>query len=178
MTYYRIASHDRRTAKWIWKTTPLTSLQAVLQLLRSYSALPQESIRVFTAASKEDMNEMLKSENMSRASGSVTAAQFLWERKLQVSGQAQSALSYNATEPGVRQTTAVATGSPVSQHSPITGFPDPRDMSWLEKRRLEIESGPGGDHDIPYRFTLPISMPQLLAWTRLQTRLHGGEVQL
>jgi len=54
VTYYRMAVHDRQTATWIWKTTTLCSLQAVLQLLRSFRALPQNSIRVFTAASKED----------------------------------------------------------------------------------------------------------------------------
>ena len=96
MTYYRMAVPDRQTATWIWKTTTLCSLQAVLQLLRSFRALPQSSIRVFTAASKED---------------------------------------------------------------------------------LEIEDGPGGDHDIPYCFSLPASMPQLLAWTRLQTRVQAGELE-
>jgi hypothetical protein len=177
MTYYRMALQDRQTATWTWKTTALTSLQAVFQLLRSYSALPQDSIRVFTAASKEDLNKMLKRENMSLASGSVTAAQFLRGRKLRVSGQAQSASEHDATEPGVRQTTALATGSPVPQHSPTSGFPGLGNMSSLEKRRLEIECGPGGDHDIPYQFTLPISIPQLLAWTHLQTRVRAGEVQ-
>jgi hypothetical protein len=57
-------------------------LQAVLQLLRSFRALPQNSIRVFTAASKEDLNEMLERENTHGLSGSVTAAQFLRERLL------------------------------------------------------------------------------------------------
>jgi hypothetical protein len=82
MTYYRMAVHDRQTATWIWKTTTLCSLQAVLQLLRSFRALPQNSIRVFTAASKEDLNEMLERENTHGLSGSVTAAQFLRERLL------------------------------------------------------------------------------------------------
>jgi len=92
-----MAVHDRQTATWIWKTTTLCSLQAVLQLLRSFRALPQNSIRVFTAASKEDLNEMLERENTHGLSGSVTAAQFLRERLLHVPGQ--SAVEDRAAEP-------------------------------------------------------------------------------
>lgn len=174
MTYYRIALHDRQI--WTWKTTVLTSLQAVLQLLRSYSAL-QDRIRVFTAASKEDLNEMLKRENTNLASGSVTVVQFLQERKQQVPGQAQSASEHRAAEPGVRQTTAIATNSHPCEYSTTTGFPGSNGTSSLDQKRLEIECGPGGDHDIPYHFTLPISTPQLLAWIRLQTRVQAGELQ-
>jgi len=57
MTYYRLAVQDHQTARWIWKTTAVTSLQAVFQLLRIYGALPQDSIRVFTASSKEDLSD-------------------------------------------------------------------------------------------------------------------------
>jgi hypothetical protein len=35
MIYYRLAFQDRQTAKWTWKSTVLTSLQAVFQLLRT-----------------------------------------------------------------------------------------------------------------------------------------------
>jgi hypothetical protein len=175
MTYYRMALRDRQTATWIWKTTVLTSLQAVLQLLKSYSAIPQDRIRVFTAASKEDLNEMLRCENTNLASGSVTASQFLRDRKLQVPGQGASA--YGKAEPAVRQSTAVATISPPRKYSTATGFPGFGETNPLERRRMEIENGPGGDHDTPYRFTLPVSTPQLLAWIRLQARIQAGELQ-
>jgi hypothetical protein len=51
MKYYRLALQDRQTGKWVWKTTPITSLQSVFQLLRIYDTLPQDRIHVFTAAS-------------------------------------------------------------------------------------------------------------------------------
>ena len=175
MTYYRIALYERQTALWIWKTTVLASLQAVIQLLKNYSVLPHDRIRVFTAASKEDLNEMLKHENTNLASGSVTAAQFLQDRKLQVPGQ--SAAEDGAAEPIVRQVTAVATNTSRREQSTTTGFPDLGDTHLLEKKRLEIECGPGGDHNTPYCFTLPTSTPQLLAWTRLQARVQAGELQ-
>jgi hypothetical protein len=50
-------------------------------------------------------------------------------------------------------------------------------MSALESRRLELEHGPGGDHAVAYRFALPASMPQVLAWVRLIGRVHREEVQ-
>lgn len=30
MTYYRLAEQDRQTARWVWKTTPVTTLQEEL----------------------------------------------------------------------------------------------------------------------------------------------------
>ncbi|HEX6480944.1 MAG TPA: hypothetical protein VF043_19050 [Ktedonobacteraceae bacterium] len=202
MTYYRLALQDRQTATWIWKTTALTSLQAVFQLLRTYGKLPQGSIRVFTASSKEDLNEMLRRQNTNLASSSVTAAQFLQERNIAVPESAQSAsrqrISSQADQQGAtvaawakdvwdmhaatstaqvaRQASTVATSSSLPGSITTTGVPVISGMSSLDKKRLEVERGQGGDHDTPYRFTLPISMPQLLAWTRLQTRVQAGEL--
>lgn len=175
MTYYRIAWRDRQTEIWIWKTTVLTSLQAVLQLLKTFRAFPQEHVRVFTAPSKEELNEMLQREKSHLASGSVTAAQFLQVRKLQISGQ--SAAAYSRAEPAVRQATTVATDSSLREHSATTdgaglGNPNP-----LEGKRLEIECGPGGDHDLPHSFSLPLSVPQVLAWMTLLARVQRGELR-
>ena len=38
MTYYRLAFQERQTALWTWKSTGLTSLDAVLQLLRNMAS--------------------------------------------------------------------------------------------------------------------------------------------
>ena len=57
-----------------------------------------------------------------------------------------------------------------------TEAPASSDMSWLEHQRQELEGGPGGDHDTPYRFALPISLKELLAWTHLHRRVQAGEV--
>jgi hypothetical protein len=35
-----------------------------------------------------------------------------------------------------------------------------------------VRRGAGGDHDLPYRFTLPTSMPQVLAWVKLLARVE------
>src|SRR5258708_39623543 len=50
-----------------------------------------------------------------------------------------------------------------------------RGVSFLEQRRGELERGAGWDHDLPYRFTLPLSMPQVLPRGKLLVRFrHGG----
>jgi hypothetical protein len=43
--------------------------------------------------------------------------------------------------------------------------------SW-DTLRWELERGPGGDHDTPYRFTLPASSIELRSWLRLMLRYH------
>lgn len=41
--------------------------------------------------------------------------------------------------------------------------------SW-DTQRWEMERGSGGDHDTPYRFTLPTSTRELRSWLRLMVR--------
>ena len=82
MTYYRLAIQDRRTATWSWRTTALTSLQAVFHLLRRYRALPQDRVRVFMASSPEEMPQQLAQENTGLGSHSVPVAHFLHEHLL------------------------------------------------------------------------------------------------
>jgi hypothetical protein len=173
MKYYRLALRDQQTGRWIWKTTALTSLQAVFQLLRVYRALPQERLRVFTASSKEDLREMLIRENENLFSGSVTAAQFLHERNMQVRERVQRTAEQEMTEQETRQTT-VATSS-LHEHNPARDFPHSPVTNSLDKKRLELEYGAGGDHDSPYVFTLPTSMPQALAWIKLLVKVQNGE---
>jgi hypothetical protein len=49
-------------------------------------------------------------------------------------------------------------------------------VSWIEVRRLEVELGAGGDHDLPYTWSLPVSSSHMLAWTRLLARRARGEL--
>ena len=209
MTYYRLAVQDRQSTHWIWKTTAVTSLQAVLQLLRIYRMLPQDGIRVFTATSEAELNEMLSRQNNHLASGYVTAAQFLQARKITEGAQSLSASEERISPPKVQQEAngvAWATGETqmvaqatqqgagaatwarevweqhqarhVAQreHLATAGEPSSLGLSFQEKKRLEIELGPGGDHDMPYLFTLPISLKERLAWIRLQKQVQAGEL--
>ncbi len=187
MNYYRLAVQDRQSTHWIWNTTAVTSLQAVFQLLRIYRMLPQDGIRVFIASSKEDLSEMLRRQNNSLASGSVTAAQFLQTRKIAGGEPAQSAAKERVSPQTVQQGTDTATWARVvwekhqvaqaaqREHLDTAGAPSSLAMSIQQQKRLEMELGPGGDHDMPYLFTLPNSQKERLAWIRLQKQVQAGE---
>ncbi len=79
--YYRVAIQVDPSLRWQWKSTVLSELSAVFQLLRLYRALPQERLRVFSCSSREEMSEQLGREHEGLSSTSVTAAQFLQERR-------------------------------------------------------------------------------------------------
>ena len=199
-TYYRLAFQDRQTARWIWKTRPLTSLQAVFQLLRVFSALPQDSIRVFEASSIEDLSDQLKRQNANLTTNSVTATQLTQVRNLAMQTQSVPAqlISSQADLRGesvaawakdlwdkhttqgtaqvAQQASAVTTFTSLPESITTSGVPSSLGMSLLDTKRLELERDKGGDHDTPYRFTLPIFVKEQLAWARLQTRVQAGEL--
>src|SRR5258708_33425542 len=82
--YYRVAIQVKQQPAWQWKSTVLSSLDALFRFLRLYSALPQDRLRVFSFSSREGMDELLAHVNTGAESNSVTAAQFLQERKISV----------------------------------------------------------------------------------------------
>src|SRR5215472_10151544 len=89
--YYRIAIQPGRDhlygkAPWQWKSTALSSLQSLFQVLRLYGALPQEHLRVFSSHTPEGLEEQLRQENSGGGSASVTAAHFLQQRMIHSSG--------------------------------------------------------------------------------------------
>jgi len=202
MTYYRLAKRDRQTTRWIWQTTPVTSLQAVFQLLRIYRVLPQGGTRVFTASSREDLREMLRRQNSNLPSGSVTATQFLQERNIPVRERAQSASDQSVSAQAAQQgasaaawakdvwekhvamrtaqagqpAPANAASSPLHESTVTKGASKSQSMSVLDKKRLELELGPGGDCDVPYSFALPVSMEQVVDWMRLLDRVKRGKL--
>ncbi len=53
---------------------------------------------------------------------------------------------------------------------------DKHSVSWIEVRRLEIELGSGGDHDVPYTWSLSSSTTHVFAWTKLLARRERGEL--
>jgi hypothetical protein len=173
MTYYRLALQERQTSMWTWKSTILTSLEGVLHLLRIYSPIPPERIRVFSSARKEEIPEMLDRENNGQASGSLTAAQFLRDRHLHVRGVS----SQHMAEKTIHRSTSVAVDPAMREDRLTSSLADASSINLLDQKRLQIELGSGGDHDTPYRFSLPVSTPQLLAWTRLLVRVQAGELR-
>src|SRR5260370_10177366 len=60
--YYRIAirwegDQLNQPPSWQWKSTVLSSLQALFQILRLYGPLPQEHLRVFSSSSRGSLEE-------------------------------------------------------------------------------------------------------------------------
>jgi hypothetical protein len=174
MMYFRVAWKSNQSTVWQWKSTKLTSLEALFGFLRMYSAIPQDQLRVFSSSSLESLNEMLTHENKGWKSSSITAEEFLSERRIQVPERAQRA-SEQYLERGA---VAVTTRPLMDESSTVEQSLSEWNGSVLERRRAEFESGAGGDHDLPYTFSLPLFMPQSLAWTRLLVKVQRGELEL
>ena len=169
--YYRVAFQQEPTPLWHWKSTVLSSLDALFQILRRFRALPQDRLRVFSASSREELEKMLAQENDGLASHSVMAEQFLRERKLCVPEVRQKAVEHGKREQQER-TASVATITTASLYERGTGA-----MHALDIRRLELESGAGGDHDVPYTFAFPYALPEILAWVKLLVKVQQDEFQ-
>ena len=170
--YYRVATQVDVAPTWQWKSTVLSSPDTLFQFLRLFGALPQDRLRVFSSSSREGLAEQV---NRGLASTSVTAAQFLCERML----RPPAVWSASAREGGTsleRGPVAVISQQAMNEHGGGGNALESRGMSVLERRREELESGPGGDHDLPYSFSLPLSLPQVLAWMTLLARVRTGEL--
>ena len=175
--YYRVAIQLEPLPLWQWKSTMLSSLDALFQFLRLHQALPQDHVRVFSSSSQEGLKEQLAQENTGLGSNSVTATHFLQERMLRskhVTEDMSERKEQGMRENQLRASIAVTTNAWLNVSSKAAGILFERTMSSLDRRRLEVELGAGGDHDVPYAFALPTSMPQVLAWMRLLTSVQRG----
>lgn len=165
--YYRVAIQVEAQPAWKWQSTTLSSLGTLLQWLQVYRAFPQERLRIFSSASPRELNEQLARENQGLFSASVPAPQFLHERRIALQGAVREA-GAGGTRAGERMASFPAKPAPT---------PDKSGISPLDKHREELERGAGGDHDLPYQFTLPASLPQVLAWVKLLVRVQQGDFQ-
>lgn len=172
--YYRVAIQGDSSPLWQWKSTMLSELSALFQFLRRYHAPGHNRLRVFSSLSLEEMNEQLVRMNQGLESTSVMAAQFLQERLI-----GSPEMAWRTSIRGNERTASIAVFTEPSRDESRRGgnTRDGRAMSPLERGREELEFGGGGDHDIPYRFTLPVSMPQVLAWMKLRVRVQDGDFQ-
>ena len=172
--YYRVAIQRDDLLPWQWKSTMLSSLSALLQFLRLYGALPHDRLRVFSSSSREDLEEQIVQENKGLGSNSVTAAQFLQERMIRFSEPACETPECVSEANQQRVAIAVATPPSSSRGDSGVNILDGDGMSTLERRRLQLELGVGGDHDELYKFSLPVSLPEIRAWVKLLTKVQDG----
>jgi hypothetical protein len=175
--YYRVAIQVKTSTRWQWRSTALSSLDAMLRFLRLYYALPLERLRVFSSSSREEIDEQFARENSGLRSHSVTAVQFLRERMIHV-----PETKSDVTVRGIRthrETAAIgiaAKGS-LNKYYAEALVSDERYMGVLDSKRVEVECGAGSDHDLPYTFALPGSRPLVLAWVKILAKVHRGELQ-
>ncbi len=174
--YYRVAIQAGTPPGWQWKSTALSSLDTLFQFLRLLWALPHEQLRVFTSSSREGLEEQLVQENQGLLSLSVTAAQFLRERLILSPAAVRPTPEGEEGMPAEGVSGAVTTEHPENERGGGENVLESRAMSVLDRRREELERGPGGDHDLPYRFALPPAPPQILAWMTLLARVQQGEL--
>jgi hypothetical protein len=173
--FYRIAMQAGASLSWQWKSTPLSSLDAVLGFLRLYRALPQDRLRVFSSASRESLDEQFKREQGAMGFYSVTATQFLRERLISP-GDTTRETSAQKTQENQETVSSGVVLSP-SLYGSNKRTPTLNGVSILDCKRLEIERGAGGDHDLPYHFSFPYVWPQVLAWTEILVQIQRGELQ-
>ncbi len=171
--YYRIATRPDAASIWQWKSTVLSSLDALLQFLRSCHTLPHD--HVFFAPSREGLAEQLARENKGLLSTSVTVAQFLQERL--ISPPAWWSTTERARAVPLQAASIARIGQQtLNEYGGRESILGSKGISVLEKRRQEMESGSGGDYDLPYSFSLPHSQSQALAWLTLLARVQRGEL--
>src|SRR5260370_13016735 len=166
MMYYRVAIQVDEVPQWQWRSTVLSELSALFQLLRLYSAVPQDRLRVFSCSSREGMIEQLMQVNQGLESTSVTVAHFLHERMIGSPDVVWGATA-GGTQGNERATSiAVVTEPPLGEGDREAQPLAERGVSFLEQRRGELERWAGGDHDLPYTFTFTLSIPPVLAWVK------------
>src|SRR2546421_7434116 len=180
--YYRVAFQVEPALTWQWKSTVLSSLGTLFQFLRLYKALPQYHLRVFSSSSREGLEEQLVQDNNGLEANSVTAAQFLHERLIgsreMIRVASERREQGTGTQVEQRMTSVAVSVLPSMNGSNEEAHTlDERGMSTLERRRMELEGGAGGDHDSPYIFTLPTLMPQTLSWMKLLVRVQEGALE-
>jgi hypothetical protein len=170
---YRIAIQKDPSALWRWESRVIASREVLVRVLGMYRSMPRDRLRVFFSSSVEGLDLLLDCEKNGLASNSIPVDQFLQERR----STSQLEMRQSELEPRIRKNEGIVKTSTVGEPSVPemrrSPLPEGR-MDVLDRRRLELELGTPGDHDTRYRFTLPTSLPQVLAWTKLLAQLQDG----
>ena len=175
MIYYRVALQADQSNPWRWKSTVLTSLDALFGFLKLYRMRPRDSIRVFYSSSVECMDVMLERENKGLASNSITAEQLLTGRRsIHSLEMAHLEKELDLLTNRERIATPISAAQSLNERNVKSSYEE--SDSSLDIRRLELEFSTSADHDIPYEFELPTSLPQALVWIDLLVKVHSGKL--
>ncbi|HYB02418.1 MAG TPA: hypothetical protein VED37_19495 [Ktedonobacteraceae bacterium] len=191
MIYFRVAIRMKEPSQWRWKSSILNTPGTLFNFLTMYDCVPKDRLRVFFATSMKCMNEMLVRENSGLLSNSITVEDFLKNGR-KIDGQCIRELEF---ELGLQESVELIARSAITrklgdERVPMAATPsiEIANYSTLESigsslanilsslKREDSEWSIGGDHDTPYTFSLPVSMPQALAWARLLAKVQNGEL--
>jgi hypothetical protein len=180
--YYRVAIRREgdqldRLPCWQWKSTVFSSGQAMFHFLRLSGELPQDQLRIFSSPSRVSLEEQLSQGNTEFISHSITAQQFLQEYMIHSLKRIQREPEQEAGEDQESASDVVDDETWSNENGDTAHTLDEGNMSRLSRRRLELEFGPGRDHDIAYSFALPTLMPQVLVWMSLLAKVHRRELK-
>jgi len=156
-----------------------------------YDRVSKNRLRVFFATSKTVMNEMLVRENNGLLSNSLTVEEFL-ERGRKIEGQyikqlefelglqesmeliAKSAITRKLGDESssLQAVSSIEPTNPVIVETRVNN----QESNFIRQTREKLEWSRGDGYDTLYTFALPVSMPQILAWTRLLAKVQRGEL--
>lgn len=178
MTIYRVAWKRNDIALWQWKSTKLGTLHAVFGFLRLYHMIPVERMRVFSSFSLEDLGEQLREENEREAlliAGKTQHEQHI-EETTTLTDDREKTETLEEQRCEEQEVFVARLATSLNKNGVHTAlFNSSMDASG--QKRLAYELGAGGDHDVPYVYTLPESVPLRLAWTRLLGKVQRGELE-
>jgi hypothetical protein len=189
--YFRVAIRMDQSSQWQWKSSLLSTPGTLFDFLNMYDRVPKNRLRVFFATSLEFINEMLVRENSGLFSNSITVEEFLKSGR-RIDGQHIKELEF---ELGLQENKALIARSVITRKlgdessslqatssfesansvtSEARGSNRESNLMRLTREKLEWSRGDG--YDTLYTFALPVSMPQVLAWTRLLAMVQRGEL--
>jgi hypothetical protein len=191
MIFFRIALRMDQSSPWRWKSDLLNTPGTLFDFLKMYDRAPNDRLRVFFATSSECMDEMLVRENRGLLSNSITVEDFL-KNKRKIDRQRIKQLEF---ELGLQESKELIARSVITRKLgdeqvsiPATSSFETANYTTRESarssrasnlpgvRQQDSEWSIGGDHDTPYTFALPVSMPQALAWAKLLAKVQNGEL--
>ncbi len=191
MMYFRVALRNDQSSQWRWKSGMLSTISTLFDFLSMYDRVPRHRLRVFFASSLEFMDDMLVRENSGLVSNSITVEDFLKNNK-KIDRQRIKELEF---ELGLQESKQLIAKSAITRKLGDEQVFRPAFPSFAAANNTTIESTSsnrasslqgllqedsewsiGGDHDTPYTFALPVSMPQALVWARLLVKVQNGEL--
>ena len=189
--YFRVAIRMDQPSQWRWKSGMLNTPGTLFDFLNMYDRVSKNRLRVFFATSKTVMNEMLVRENNGLLSNSLTVEEFL-ERGRKIEGQyikqlefelglqesmeliAKSAITRKLGD----ESSSMQAASSIESTNPVIAETrgNNQESNFIKQKREKLEWSRGDGYDTLYTFALPVSMPQVLAWTRLLAKVQRGEL--